>query len=456
MTLPATDIRKKLRSGNIPAAVVGLGWMGLPTACLLADAGVKVTGIDTNARVVETVNKGMPPLPEPGLPQLLRRLVREGGLKATTSIEDPVRESGVIFMIVPTLIDRHKKPDYTSVENASKEVGKSLQEGSLIIFESTCGPGVTERLVKTIVEKHSGLKAREGFGLAYSPIRAMSGTALRDLAHYVRIVGGIDSKSLEAASEVLRTFVRGEIHRVRDIRTAEAAKLFETIYRDSNIALANEFAMYCEKAGIDYAEAMRAANTQPYSHLHSPGIGVGGHCLPVYPYLLEAEAEEVDENLKLVKAARDTNDGMPKHAVRLVASGLRASGKPLARSRVTVLGIGYRKNAKELRYSPAVELIELLKRRGARVTVFDPKYSSAELKQMGYDTKPTLNMTLEKADCVILAVAHDEFRELKINRLVSSMSKQPVIVDGAHIFDPVAIEKAGGVYRGIGTGTWTR
>jgi len=456
MTLPTGDVKKKLRSANLPVAVVGLGWMGLPTACLLADAGAKVTGSDTNTRVVESVNKGVPPLPEPGLPQLLKRLVREGKLKATTSTGDSVRESSIVFIIVPTLIDRQKKPDYTAVENACKEVGKSLQEGSLIIFESTCGPGVTERIVKRIIEKHSGLKAGESFGLAYSPIRAMSGTALRDLTHYVRIVGGIDGKSLEVASEVLRAFVRGEIHKVRDIRTAEAAKLFETIYRDTNIALANEFAMFCEKTEIDYVEAMRAANTQPYSHLHSPGIGVGGHCLPVYPYLLEAEADDVDENLKLVKAAREINDDMPKHTLRLVASGLRASGKPVARSRVAVLGIAYRQNAKEIRYSPAVELIELLKRRGARVTVFDPKYTSAELKQMGHETKPNLKMTVEKADCVILTVAHDEFKQLKINDLLSAMSKQPVIVDGIHIFDPVAIERAGAVYRGIGTGTWTK
>lgn len=456
MTLPAADIRKKLKSGSLPVAVVGLGWMGLPTACLLADAGAKIMGSDTNARVVESVNKGIPPLPEPGLSQLLRKQVREGKLKATTKTEEAVRESNIIFIVVPTLIDRQKKPDYTAVENASKEVGKALQENSLIIFESTCGPGVTERLVKRTVEKYSGLKAGEKFGLAYSPIRAMSGTALRDLAHYVRIVGGFDNKSLEAACEVLRTFVRGEIHKVRDIRTAEAAKLFETIYRDTNIALANEFAMFCEKVGIDYTEAMRAANTQQYSHLHSTGIGVGGHCLPVYPYLLEAEADEVEENLKLIKVARDINDGMPKHTLRLAASGLRASGKPVARSRVTVLGIGYRQNAKELRFSPAVELVELLKRRGARVTVFDPKFTPSELKQMGYESKPTLKMSVEKADCVILTVAHEEFRQLRINDLVSAMSRQPVVVDGTHTFDPVAIEKTGAIYRGVGTGTWTR
>jgi nucleotide sugar dehydrogenase len=456
MTLPVADIRKKIRSGSLPVAVVGLGWMGLPTVCLLADAGAKVIGSDTNPRVVEGVNKGIPTLPEPGLPQLLKRLIREGKIKATTSTEEAVRDSAIIFIIVPTLIDRQKKPDYMPVENASKEVGKSLQENSLIIFESTCGPGVTEKIVKRTIEKHSGLEAGEKFGLAYSPIRAMSGSALKDLSHYVRIVGGFDNKSLEVASEVLRTFVRGEIHKVRDLKTAESAKLFETIYRDTNIALANEFAMFCEKIGIDYAEVMRAANTQPYSHLHSPGIGVGGHCLPVYPYLLEAEANEVDENLKLIKVAREINDGMPKHTLRLVASGLRASGKPVARSRVTILGIGYRQNAKEIRFSPAIELIELLKRRGARVTVFDPKYTSTELKQLGYETKPTLKMSVEKADCVVLAVAHDEFKQLRINDLLSAMNKQPVIVDGAHTYDPTAIEKAGAVYRGIGTGTWTK
>ena len=456
MTLPAIEIRRKLRSGDLPVAVVGLGWMGLPTACLLGNIGAKVVGSDTNARIVESVNRGISPLPEPGLGQFVKKLAKEGKLKATTKTEEAVRESAIVFLIVPTLIDRQKKPDYSSVENSCREIGKGLQEGSLIIFESTCGPGITERIVKRTVEKHSGLKAGEGFGLAYSPMRAMSGSALRDLCHYVRIIGAIDSKSLEAATEVLKTFVRGEIHKVSDIRTAEAAKLFETIYRDTNIALANEFAMYCEKAGIDYMDAMRAANTQQYSHLHYPGIGVGGHCLPVYPYLLEAEADDLEENMKLIKVAREINDIMPRHTLRLAASGLRVAGKPVARSRITVLGITYRANAKETRFSPSVELVQLLKRRGARVTVFDPTYTSTEIKQMGYDAKPTIKMSVEKADCVILTVPHDEFKQLKINDLISAMAKQPVIVDGSHLFDPKAIEKAGAIYRGIGTGTWTK
>jgi len=457
MKLSADEIKAKVKNHSGTVAVIGLGWMGLPTACLFGEAGADVMGVDSNPEVVEKVNRGESHLAEPGLPQLLKRLISEKRLRATSNIQEAASQSDAIILLVPTLIDEQRSADYSAVENSCRDIGKGIQSGCLLIFESTCGPGVTERVVKSTLEKYSGLKAGVDFGLAYSPIRAMGGRALRDIQSYPKVVGAIDEKSLEAASALLSTIVKGEIVKVRDIKTAEASKLFEAVYRDVNIALANEFAMLCEKAEIDYDEAREAANTlKEYCHLHIAGVGVGGHCLPVYPYLLASEGERLEARLKLVLNAREINDAMPSHTARLVANGLRASGRSVKGSKVVVLGISYRANVKETRFSPSIELITLLKRRGARVVVFDPKFSATEIADMGYATEPTLKACIEKASCVVMTVPHDEFRGIDPRELAASISKSAVVVDCAHILNPSLVEKAGLIYRGIGRGLWTR
>jgi nucleotide sugar dehydrogenase len=284
----------------------------------------------------------------------------------------------------------------------------------------------------------------------------MGGRALQDLQTYPKIVGGIDKRSLEAACAALSVIVKGELVRVHDIKTAELSKLFETIYRDVNIGLANEFALLCEQVGVDYLETARAANSQPYSHLHSTGVGVGGHCLPVYPYLLSTEADTFDSRLRLVLDARKINDEMPRHVAKLASDGLRICGKSLKRAKVVVLGISYRPNVKEVRFSPSLDLISILKKRGARVSTFDPLFTTSELNTMGLVSEPTLRRAVEKADSVILTIAHDEFKKLDTIELAAHMSKRGLIIDCTGILDPASVEKSGLVYRGPGRGLWTR
>jgi nucleotide sugar dehydrogenase len=387
---------------------------------------------------------------------MLKKVVRAGNLTATTNTEEAAANSDIVFLVVPTMIDRQKRADYSAVEDACVGIGKGLKNGSLVIFESTCGPGVTERVVKGTIEKYSGLIAGQGFGLAYSPIRAMGGRALQDMQSYAKLVGAIDKKSLECACAVLSVIVKGELVRVRDIKTAELVKLFETIYRDVNIGLANEFALLCEEVGSDYLEVMKAANSQPYSHLHNTGVGVGGHCLPVYPYLLASEAFALDARLRLVLDARKINDLMPRHVTKLASDGLRVCGKSLKRAKVVVLGISYRPNVKETRYSPSLELIGILKKRGARVTSFDPLYTVSEMDSMGLLSEATLRKAVEKADCIVLTVAHDEFKELDTIELAAHMSKQGLIIDCTGTLDPTSVEKSGLIYRATGRGLWTR
>ncbi len=456
LELPPEELKRLLTRGDISIAVVGLGWMGLPTACLLAEAGAKVVGVDINPSVVERLNKGTSHLDEPGLERLVKKHMRSGKLKATTKIEEASSQSDAIVIVVPTLIDQSKKPDYSAIENVCREISNGMHKGSLIIFTGTCGPGVTERITRSILEKHSGLKAGEDFGVGYSPLRAMGGRALTDLQNYNRVVAGIDKKSLDSTCAILSAMTEGELIKVRNIRTAEATKLFETIYRDVNIGLANEFAIFCERAGIDYMEAMAAANSQPYSHLLIPGAGVGGHCLPVYPYMLLDEARSHGAKLKIVRTSRSINEDMPRHIVGLAADGLKSIGKSLRRGRVTVLGISYRPNVKEVRYSPSFELLSLLKRRGARITIYDPRFSCDEIGRFGYRAEPTLKKAIEKADCVIIVVAHDEFKKLDARELAALMARSPVIVDCTHLVDSVQAEKSRAIYRGVGQGIWTK
>jgi nucleotide sugar dehydrogenase len=454
MATTPDDIPSKLKAGLFTVEMVGLGWMGLPLACLFAEAGARVIGADQNSSLVKAINSGKSPINEEGLPELVRKLVSSGKFAATTDTADASSKSDVIAIMVPTLIDRHKRPYYQHVEEACIEIGKGIRSGSLVLFQSTCAPGVTDRIVKSTIEKHSGLKAGEDFGIAYSPVRAMGGHVLTDIRKYARAVGAIDKKSLDIAVAVLSCIVNGQLIRTRDMPTAEASKLFETIYRDVTIALSNEFALFCEEARIDYFEAMRAANSQPYSHLLAPGIGVGGHCLPVYPYLLAAETEQ--GKLRIPMDSRRINDQMPGHVLRLAAEGLRTCGKSVKRSRFTVLGISYRPNVKENRFSPSVELVGLLKRRGAPVCVYDPLYSADELKKMGFHTEPTLPGALEKADCTILAVGDDVFKMVKAIDLAANMSKNSVVVDCTGTLEPEDIEKVGLIYRAVGRGLWSK
>jgi nucleotide sugar dehydrogenase len=450
------DVRHLLESGELCVGVVGLGWMGLPTAALFADRGGRVVGSDLSQQIVDKVNRGDSQIDEPGLSQMLKKVTKAGKLRATTNTEEAAGEADAIFIVVPTAIDRLRRANYDSVEDASRSIGKGIREGALVVFSSTCGPGVTERVVKNLIEKHSGLKAGSGFHLAYSPIRAMGGRALEDLQNYNRIIGANDPRSLAIASGILSSVVKGELLKIHSIKAAELSKLFETIYRDVNIALANELACVCEEQNVDFQEIVKAANSQPYSHIHDAGPGVGGHCLPVYPYLLASELEAPNTRLRVVLESRKVNDSMPNHVAKLVSDALRTCEKPLKRSKISILGISYRPNVREHRYSPSLDIMSLLRRRGAKLTVYDPKFNAGDVERLGYAAEPTLRKAIEKADCVVIAVAHDEFKGLEVIELAAHVAKRAAVVDCVHVMNPSEVEKAGLVYRGIGRGLWSK
>jgi len=452
MEMDPKEAADALKNGGVTVCVAGLGWMGLPTACLFADAGCRVIGVDVDEHVVEQTNKGKSHIEEPGVGPLIKKHISSGRLLATDSVGGAAAESDIFVIIVPTTVDYRKKPNYSAVEKVSKDIAAGLRRGSLVIFESTVGPGVTEDIVKGIIEKASGLQAGKDFGLAYSPIRATAGRVLEDLQNYPRVVAGLDERSLELASAILGTVVKERIIKVRDIKTAELTKLFENIYRDVNIALANELAMFCEKVGINYMEAREAANTQPYSHLHVPSVGVGGHCIPLNPYFLIDEAEAAGAKVRLITYARKVNDDMPAHMVKLTAEALRSGRKTLMRAKIAVLGISYRADVKEVKFSPVIEIIKRLLKKGARVTVYDPYFRAKEIGEMGFQGLDSLERAIEGVDCIVVAVGHKRFKGLKIEELARYTKRPLIIVDGSHLFDFKNVKRKEFVYREVGYG----
>jgi len=454
MKVEASDLDSPEKRAKYTVCVVGCGRIGLPMSCLFAEAGFRVVGVDANPNVVGLLKKGRVPFVETGLNALVKKHANSGRLTATTDTRKAVSESNVIVFTVPTVIDEKKKPDYSYVEKSCKDVGMGLRQGALVIFASTLGPSLTETLVKETLENASGLKAGTDFGLVNSPTRATPGQILRDIASYPRVLGAINEQSFRVASLVLGTVVKGGIVKVRDLRTAEVVKLFENVYRDVSLALANDFALFCEKMKVDYLEAQAAANTQPYSHLLRSGI-VAGH-IPKDPYLLLEEAENVNAKLSMLTLARKINDEMLEHTVQLVREALSKRQKPFKGAKVALLGVSYRANIKEPRGTTINQLVKMFTAKGTIVRVFDPLYSHKELNEMGYPAERTLAKTVEGADCIVIVVGHNRFKRLNLKKMKLLMTKAAAIVDMGHVIEPEKAERKGFVYRGLGRGVWAK
>jgi nucleotide sugar dehydrogenase len=311
------------------------------------------------------------------------------------------------------------------------------------------GPGMTETVAKEILENASGLEAGTNFGLTYSSTLNNSTHLSRDVANCSKVVGGITKRSLKVACLILDTITKGEIVRVKDIKTAEAVKLLEESYKDVNIAFANEFAQFCEEAGIDFVKVRNIINPLKFSRM-------AGLHKSRDSYFLVEEAEAVDVKLRLLSLAAKINDETMDHAIRLLRDALRTCQKSLRRSKISVFGISSVPNRKRAANSATKNLVNQLKKRGASVKVYDPFFSHKELSRMSYDAEATLSKTVEGADCLVVAVAHDRFRRLNLRRTQMLMKQPAAMVDMGQVINPAKAEKAGFVYRGFGRGVWTK
>jgi nucleotide sugar dehydrogenase len=357
-------------------AVVGAGKMGLPLATQFATHGWHVIAVDINPAVVEAINAGRSHVAEePGLAALVARVHADGLLRATLGGAAAAREADVVVLIVPVMLDDEHRPDYRYMDPAVNAIAPGVHAGSTVIFETTLPIGDTRRRFAPALEAATGLVADRDFFLAFSPERLLSGAVLANLAAYPKLVGGIGEASTDRAARFYASALDAEVVAMSSSEAAEFSKLADTTYRDVNIALANEFARAADLHGIDITEVIAAANSQPYSHIHQPGIGVGGHCIPVYPHLLLSRAP----GLALVESARRVNDGQVAAAIAAVASALGGlAGEP-----VLVLGLTYREGVKEMAYSVAKRLVPALAAAGAQVSAYDPLLTDDEVAALG-------------------------------------------------------------------------
>ncbi|MBI4284246.1 MAG: nucleotide sugar dehydrogenase [Chloroflexi bacterium] len=416
--------------------VVGLGKIGMTLAAQYASKSFTVVGCDINPQVVDAVNRGISPiLEEEGLAERVASLVKEGTLRATRDTTAAVAASDVVVIIVPLIIDAQKVPDYRSLDAAAVDIGRGLHRNSLVINESTVPVGTTRNRLGKILETESGLEMGRDFSLAFSPERVYSGRIFTDLARYPKVVGAADKKSTGLAASFYRQVLDADVMAVDSMETAEFVKLIETTYRDVNIALANRFARYADAYKIDVMQAIVAANSQPFSHIHTPGVGVGGHCIPVYPYFFPNSSEEPS----LISLARATNDGMAQYAVGL----LRDEMGEMKDKSVLILGLAYRGDVKEAAFSSTWLLVEALEKEGARVFVHDPLFSTEEIQ--GYGLRAVELERLPPLDAVVLQSYHSQYKGLDFGRLGCK-----VVLDGRNVLDREDITRQGLRYIGIG------
>jgi UDP-N-acetyl-D-mannosaminuronic acid dehydrogenase len=417
--------------------VIGLGYIGLPTASTFATHGVRVLGVDINQRIIETLNMGEIHIHEPGLHDEVKKAIQSGNFKASTALEEA--DAFIISVPTPFMDDQlgeyngmtYKLADMRAVVSAAESILPFLRKGNLVVLESTSPPRTTTDLVAPILAR-SGLEAGRDFHLVYSPERVLPGQIMRELIENARVIGGVTPESAQAGSDLYSTFVQGKIIQT-DATTAEMVKLMENTYRDVNIAIANEFSRLADKFGVDVWEAISIANLHPRVKILNPGPGVGGHCISVDPWFFVETAPELTP---LIYYSRQVNDTQPHFVVETVK---RALGS-LEGKKIAALGLAYKPDVDDLRESPANEIVHLLQSEGATVKAWEPFKPDANLP--GISMSPSLDSAIRDADMLLLLVNHTEFRQLNPAE-IAAKTKARVLVDTVKGWNAEEWKKAG-------------
>ena len=419
-------------------AVVGLGYVGLPLAVHLAKP-FDVIGIDIDKPRVAELENGQDRTGEVEQDDLAKANIKFAS--------DPgiIKEARVVIVTVPTPIDQNKNPNLKPVKNASRMIGENMSAGTVVVFESTVYPGVTEDICVPIMEEHSGLTCGSDFTVGYSPERINPGDKEHSLATIVKVVAGQDKKTAELLSQIYGKVITAGIHMAPDIRTAEAAKVIENIQRDLNIALMNELALIFNQLGVDTGEVLRAANTKWNFLKFEPGL-VGGHCIGVDPYYLTYKAEEIGYYPTVILSGRRVNDYMGKHVAEQTVKRLIEAGKPVKGSKVLILGITFKENIKDIRNTKVVDIINELAEYGIDTYVHDPYAIADEVKAV-YDIKTIDDPDKFKPyDAIIFAVKHEKLLKYDLAALTGMAAEKPVLVDVKSIFNKSDAEKSGFIY----------
>lgn len=436
------DLARKIRSGECKIAVYGLGHVGSPLVSAWLRAGAHVVGVDKSPKVLENARKGRTHVPEPGVNEAFSKGLKE---KRFYVYDDPVKASqdaSFKMICVPVLLTDSFSADLAAVKQVASTVGRGLKKGDVVSLNPSVPPGTSEDVVLPILEKESGLQAERDFYMIYNPERIYEGRAIEDIEErYPAVVAGAGPKSLEIGSRFYSLIAKKGVIRMSSMRTAETEKLLEGVYRDVNIALANEIAKFCEKIGVNFWEAREAANSQPFCHIHKPGAGVGGACIPVYPQFILHMADSNKVECNITRLGRNVNDSMPAYCVD---QAVKMLGPGASQATVTLLGLAFRGGVSDTRLSPTYKVIEELKKlRVKEIRVHDPLVVSDPALPQDVILTSSLSKAVLGADLIMLVSDHPEYRNLR----QEDIGDVPVY-DGRGILDESRF--ASGRFKSIG------
>jgi nucleotide sugar dehydrogenase len=430
--LSKEEAKERLVEGRLRVSVFGLGYVGLPLAVAWCKAGARVIGVTKNREHEELLKRGISPFPEDlELKKEYKECYEEKRIEITSDSSYAAKNSDLKIIAVPVPYNTDDGTvDYSALEDVANRLGESLKEGDIVDLESSVPPGTTEKVLLKILEEKSKLKLSENFGLVYSPERIYVGRALKDLReNYPKVIGSSCRKSLEVVSAFYEQISKKGVILLSTFLAAELEKLFEGVYRDVNIALANELANICEKMNISYEEVRRAANSQPYCHLHQPGIGVGGFCLPNYSNYIIAKARELKLEVPVIENGRKENEKLPLSMAKNLLAYLESNLKPENIS-ILVLGLAFRGNTSDTRYSPAVDFVNTIIEKVKTVYVYDPyvKEPSESLDKRAKMIE-SLSELKEKVEVLCITADHEEFKKLSDKELLSLLKDPKIVVD---------------------------
>ncbi len=424
------DLARRVKSGEFKIAVYGLGHVGSPLASVWLRAGAYVIGVDKSPRVLENAKKGKTHVPEPGVNEAFSKGLKD---KRFYVYDDPVKASQDAhfkLICVPVLLTDSFSADLAAVKQVASAIGRGLKKGDVVSLNPSVPPGTSEDVVLPILEKESGLQAEWDFYMVYNPERIYEGRAIEDIEErYPAVIAGAGPKSLEIGSKLYSLVAKKGVIKMSSMRTAETEKLLEGVYRDVNIALANEMAKFCEKVGVDFWEAREAANSQPFCHIHKPGAGVGGACIPVYPHFVLHTADINKVECNITRLGRNVNDSMPAYCVDQAMKLLE--GASVSQSTVTLLGLAFRGSVSDTRLSPTYKIIEELKKLKVKeIRVHDPLVASDPALPQDVMLTSNLSKAVQGADLVMLVSDHPEYRSLTQRELGGAP-----VYDGRGILD---------------------
>lgn len=436
------DLLSKIESKDAKICVIGLGQVGLPTALTFCQSGFDVTGHDINKDLLSSLNQSKPPFEEKGLEKLLKSCIASGKFHTSTSIEESVRNSVVIIVCVATPLTSDVMPDLSYLERTCQSISALSIENKLVIIESSIPPGTFKGVVLPILEKRSRLG--KDFWAAFVPERLAPGIALSEIKTTPRVIGYVDERSGRITTSLYQKIVTSQVVST-PVEVAEVSKLVENTFRDVNVAFANEIGLICENYGIDVAELIKICNSHPRVKLLQPGPGVGGPCLPKDPYLLLSPQGKKQIDSKIIIDSRKINDNMPYHVVNLTLNAIKELGKNISESTALVLGVSYKANVSDTRFSPSKDIVSQLSKNGCNVIVYDPRTK----ENFGAKRSENIWESLSQSDALVIVTDHDEFKSMDLTKIKQTM-KTPIIVDTRRIFPRRQAESLGIKYISVG------